>query len=149
MARELAIATVIHPEFLFDGTYLRVDHEGLRPLDDFDQRLAVYLHLRNQNFVLFRLEHDNEYRAVAQLPQGRVLNGETVNSLIQRLHEHDTHRGFDAHLEVVSAQDAIEREKRRVQLDFVTDWADKLHFGLSRSHLPGVDITRPRQAPIR
>lgn len=153
--RELTLVGVAHPEFLEEGQYLLVDHPITAPLTEGDptlgwegdSRLAIYLHLENKNFVLFRLEHDNEYRAVARLPEGRVLDQQQMNLLIKRLVEHDVRRGFDPYQEIVKTQEAIEKDLRRNQHDQNIELGDKLHWAFAHSYVPGFDICRPRQVP--
>ncbi len=146
--RELTLTRVDHPLNIDGDQWLRVDHPTLDPLTqgsptlgwEGDPRLVVYLHGESKTFVLWRLEHDGEYRAVAALP-GEITPA-NINSLCARLVEIDTRTGFDAGQEVMDAQDALEASKRKAQDEAVADFADKLYFGLARSHLPGVDIAK-------
>ena len=155
--RELTLATVIHPDFLEDGTLMLVDHPTVAPLQDGapdlgwegDNRFAIYLHLADQRFIVYRLEHDNEYRGFARLPVGAELTPESINSLIGRIIAGDTRRGADPVGDIVRAQAAWERDRVREQTAQIADIADKLHWGLARSHLPGLDITRPRHTLSR
>ena len=70
------IVAVDHPEHLYG--MLRVDHPTLDPLTqgaadlgwEGDPRLVVYLNQLTDRFFLYRLEDDNQYRGVAQLPAG-------------------------------------------------------------------------------
>lgn len=147
--RELTIHTVVHPQYLEDGLFLLIEHPGLKPLEDYDDRYAIYENLQTQQFVLFRLQHDNIYRPEATLPPGRFLNEATINALITRLIDHDTRRGFDPYLDIVKAQEAHVQAQKSERRAWIEEVGDKLHWGLSRSYLPGVDITRPRLVPKR
>ena len=156
MERELTYAAVYHPEFIGDEWQL-VDHPTVRPLQNGDPtlgwegdvRLAVYLFKPTKRFVLWRLEHDNEYRPVAQLPEDAELTFALINKLIRRLIEIDQRRGANP-LDVVEGEMARRaNDLARIRQDRISDFADKLHFGLAHSHLPGVDVTRPRQVSSR
>jgi hypothetical protein len=69
--RELTLSTVYHPEHM-DGGWQRVDHPTVEPFQkgapdlgwEGDPRLVVYLCNPTKQFVLWRLEHDDEYRRV-------------------------------------------------------------------------------------
>lgn len=155
MERELTLTSVYHPEFIDD--WQLVDHPTCRPLVngapdlgwEGDPRLAVYLHNESKTFVLWRLEAHGEYMPVARLQPGAPITPGSINSLIRNLIRIDSRRGFDALTEVEQAQTAhnaaIDTERREA----VISMADKLHFGLAHSHLPGVDVTRPRQLVSR
>ena len=69
----------------------------------------------------------------------------SINSLIRNLVRIDSRRGFDAGAEVEAAQDAHNVALDQARRENVAAMADKLHYGLAHSHLPGVDISRPRQ----
>lgn len=148
MNRELTLTAVHHPEFIGDEWQL-VDHPTVRPIADGapdlgwegDARLAVYLCKPTQQFVLWRLEADNEYRPVAQLPSGQAITPESVNRLCRRLVEIDQRRGFDPYLDVIGTIEKVEKAEAAAQSERISEVADKLLFGLSRSHLPGVDIS--------
>ena len=148
MERELTIAAVHHPEHIGNDWQL-VDHPTVRPIAggapelgwEGDNRLAVYLCKPTQQFVLWRFEHDGEYRPVAQLPAGASITPDSVNKLIRRLIEVDSRRGFDPYTDVIAAIERDEKAQVEAQRERISDAADKLLFGLSRSHLPGVDIT--------
>lgn len=148
MERELTISTVYHPEHI-DNDWQLVDHPTVLPLQqgapdlgwEGDPRLAVYLCKPTQQFVLWRLEADNEYRPVAQLPAGAAITPDSINKLIGRLVEIDQRRGFDPYQDVLSAIAADEKAQEDAQRERIGEVADKLLFGLSRSHLPGLDIT--------
>lgn len=148
MDRELTLTAVHHPEFIGDEWQL-VDHPTVRPIADGapdlgwegDARLAVYLCKPTQQFVLWRLEADNEYRPVAQLPSGQAITPESVNRLCRRLVEIDQRRGFDPYLDVIGTIEKVEKAEAVAQSERISEVADKLLFGLSRSHLPGVDIS--------
>lgn len=145
--REVTLLGVMHP-LEIEGGWLRVDHPVLDPLAngapdlgwEGDNRLVVYLHVPSEVFVLWRLEHDGEYRTVAAL--NGVINEANVNSLCSRLVEIDTRRGFDAYEEVMAAQDAKERDRDARINELALSFSDKLRFGLARSHLPGVDVAK-------
>ena len=146
--RELTLGTVLHPEFIDGGQWQRVDHPVLDPIQsgnaevgfEGDPRLVVYLNLEHQTFVLWRLEHDGEYRPVASISGS--INEENVNRLCARLVEIDTRRGFDAGAEVIAAQDAYYADSDARLIEMSNDFAAKLRFALSRSHLPGVDVSK-------
>lgn len=148
MNRELTLTAVHHPEFIGDEWQL-VDHPTVQPIADGapdlgwegDARLAVYLCKPTQQFVLWRLEADNEYRPVAQLPSGQAITPESVNRLCRRLVEIDQRRGFDPYLDVIGTIEKVEKAEAAAQSERISEVADKLLFGLSRSHLPGVDIS--------
>jgi hypothetical protein len=155
--RELTIASVYHPEYLFDGALMRVDHPTVRPLVEGeptlgwegDPRLVIYLHLRVERFVLYRLEADGEYRGVAQLPAGAEITPESMNKLIARLVAVDTRRGYDAMTDLDKAEASVLRAKATDYQAELEQVADALHFGLARSHLPGIHHTRIRNAPSK
>lgn len=148
MDRELTILAVHHPEFIGNDWQL-VTHPTIAPLQqgapdlgwEGDARLAVYLCKPTQQFVLWRLEGDNEYRPVAQLPAGASITPDSVNKLCRRLVEIDQRRGFDPYQDVISSIQKEEQAQEAAQQERVSEVADKLLFGLSRSHLPGVDIS--------
>lgn len=159
--REVTYATYPHPEFLGAG-WQRVDHPELAPLTvgeptlgwQGDPRLAIYKGATRgedgrprTSYVLYRLEADGEYRPVCAI-QG-TLGVETVSRLCARLVEIDGQRGWDP-LAVIAQEDAYRAKAARDrQTAFIGDFADKFQFALRWSHLPGVDIVRPRQAPTR
>lgn len=146
--RELTIAQVAHPLNIDGDAWLRVDHPTLDVLAngeptlgwEGDPRLVVYLHGASDTFVLWRLEADGEYRAVAQLHG--LITPESINRLCARLVEIDQRRGFDPFEDVMKAQDAHDLEAAKSREAWVSDFSDKLLFGLARSHLPGVDIAK-------
>lgn len=143
--REITYATVTHPEFM--GDFRHVDIPALaNPAPvlgwEGDPRLAVYW--TGTKHILYRLEADGEYRGICEI-EGR-LGTETINRIICRLIEIDQRRGFKPG-EVADQMDTDrEREADRVLTDQIHAFADKLHYGLSRSHLPGIDVTRVRNA---
>lgn len=146
--RELTLTKVFHPLNMDGDAWLRVDHPTLDPIFngaptlgwEGDPRLVVYLHGDSETFVLWRLEADGEYRAVAQI-HGNI-SPENVNSLCARLVEIDQRRGFDAYEDVMKAQEKLERENDTRRDEWAAAFADKLRFGLARSHLPGVDVAK-------
>jgi hypothetical protein len=154
--RELTLASVHHPEYI-DNTWQRVDHPTVRPLTEGapdlgwegDSRLVVYLHKRAQTFVLWRLESDGEYRPLGHFGIGGEISPASINETIRSLIRSDSRRGFDPYESVVVAQEAVTRDQERVYRDRLEAFADRLLYGLSRSHLPGVDISRIRQLPSR
>lgn len=156
LPREETLISVFHPQFI-DDDWVRVDHPAVAPLSDGapalgwegDQRLVVYLHKPTQRPVLWRLEADGEYRPVAQLPEGGTVSTQSINALIARLVERDTRRGFDAYQHVMDAQAAQDRAQESTRAAWLGDFSDKFHYALSRSHLPGVDITRVRNVTSR
>jgi hypothetical protein len=148
MERELTISIVHHPEHIGNDWQL-VDHPTISPLQDGapelgwegDNRLAIYLCKPTQQFVLWRFEQDNEYRPVAQLPPDTAITPGSINKLICRLVEIDQRRGFDPYQDVIAAVEEDEKVEAKAQQERIEQVADKLLFGLSRSHLPGVDIS--------
>ena len=148
MERELTLTAVYHPQFI-DGWQL-VDHPTLLPVQngapdlgwEGDPRLAVYLHGETKTFVLWRLENDWIYRPVARLQPGAPITPESVNSLIRNLVRIDSRRGFDAFTEVEQSQAAHDRVVETERQEATAALAEKLQFGLARSHLPGVDVSR-------
>jgi hypothetical protein len=87
------------------------------------------------------LENDGEYRPVAQLPSGAAITPDSVNRLIRRLVEIDQRRGFDPYLDVITSIEKAEKDQAQAQQERIVQVADKLLFGLSRSHLPGIDVS--------
>jgi hypothetical protein len=157
IARELTIAgTVHHPEFIGDD-WQRVDHPTCRPLQDGaaelgwegDNRLVVYLHKPAQTFVLWRLEANGEYLPVGSFGLGQEITPASINQTIRRLVEVDSRNGFDPYLDVIGKIEAQERSDARDRWDALSEFADKFLFGLSQSHLPGVDISRVRNVNVR
>lgn len=156
MVRETTLLTVHHPEFI-GNEWQRVDHPVVRPLTDGapdlgwegDDRLVVYLCKPTQQFVLWRLETDGEYRPCAALPTDAAMSPDNINRLIRRLVAHDTRRGFDAYATVMAAHAKMEHDAEQERRAAISDFADKFHYGLSRSHLPGVWATRVRNVPSR
>lgn len=154
--REETLLTVWHPEFI-GNDWQRVDHPVVRPLQEGapdlgwegDQRLVVYLCKPTQQFVLWRLEHDGEYRPCAVLPPNASMSPQNINALIVRLIEHDTRRGYDAYTDVTDQQEKAAKAAEQDRRAAVEQFADKLHYGLSRSHLPGVWATRVRNVTSR
>ena len=157
MTRELTFATVHHPEFIDDGTWMLVDHPTVRPLQDGeptlgwdgDPRLAVYLHLQSECFVVWRLEANGEYLPVAQYGLGQSITPESINQTIRDLIRTDSRRGFDPYDAVIEAQNIVDRHQETDRQAQVHELADKMLYGLSRSHLPGVDVTRVRNVTSR
>lgn len=151
--RELTFARVMHPEFI-DNEWVRVDHPVTDPIQDGapdlgwegDSRLVVYLHKPTQRFVLWRLEHDGEYRPTARLPEGASITPGSVNELIRNLVRIDQRRGFDPGLDVVTKENARIVAQDKTRREWAADFADKFHAALAWSHLPGVHHTRLRQA---
>lgn len=149
------IVAVDHPEHLYG--MLRVDHPTLDPLTqgaadlgwEGDPRLVVYLNQLTDRFFLYRLEDDNQYRGVAQLPAGGEITPANVNQLCRMLVRTDQRRGFDPVADIVAAQDAYQRKAAADRQAFIEGWADKFHYTLARSHLPGIDISRPRLTTSR
>ncbi len=147
MERELTLTSVEHPLFI-DGDWIRVDHPTVKPLHDGaadlgwdgDPRLVIYLHQPSQVFVLWRLEADNTYRPVARIPD--AITPESMNTLIRRLVEVDQRRGFDPYADVVTKQNRLEAVAEQRRHDRSVDFADKFHFALSRTHLPGIDVAK-------
>lgn len=152
--RELTLATVYHPATIDGGVWTLVDHPTVRPLQDGapqmgwdgDPRLAVYLHNESKTFVLWRLEHDGEYRPVCQLPPGQSITPGNINRLIANLLRIDSRRGFDPAEAVYDAMAEQEADREREYRAWLSDYADKFHFALSRSHMPGIHVTRIRNA---
>ena len=147
MERELTLARIFHPQFI-DNDWIRVDHPVTDPIAngmptvgwEGDPRLVVYLHKPTETFVLWRLEHDEEYRAVATL-EGDI-TPESINKCCTRLVEIDQRRGFDAYKTVMDAQDAADIAAEKARIEASNAFADKFLFGLARSHLPGVDVAK-------
>lgn len=149
--RELTLATVYHPEHI-GNEWLLVDHPTVRPLQDGapdlgwegDPRLAVYLHKPSKTFVLWRLESNGEYLPVSRYAVGEEITPASVNQTIRDLIRTDSRRGFDPGADVFNRMDMVERERERVHHDRVVAAADKILFALSKAHLPGVDVSYPR-----
>lgn len=109
---ELTLNTVIHPDPLPRYPHkILVVHPVVSSLTEGspaqgwegDVRLAIYLDTKQQRFQLWRLEHDNQYRMAAQLPANAGMSPAVINSLIDRLLQHDSRRGFDANTAVQKA----------------------------------------------
>lgn len=100
-----------------------------------DLRLQLYWDGSEARYVLMRLEHDGQYRAVTATKQHTILNDEKVNQVIRRLVQTDTRRGFDVKATVDSHNAAIDREKARVEGDKHENMADKLRWALKRDGL--------------
>ena len=151
--RELTLLGVYHPEFM-DNEWQRVDHPTVEPLQrgnptlgwDGDPRLVVYLHKPSQTFMLWRLENDNEYRAVAKLPPGASITPESMNACIRNLIRIDSRRGFNPLDDVEASMAAQDKAAESHRQAFIADFADKFHAALAWSHLPGVSHTRIRNA---
>lgn len=149
--REATLLTP-HPDLLPNG-WSRVDHPELAKLQkgepvlgwEGDPRLAVYTNRRVH--VLYRLEADNEYRGVCVI-QG-TLGVDTINALIVRLVEIDTRRGWDALASVDASEATVARDAKRERDAWMLDFADKFLYGLSQSHIPGINVTRIKNAPRR
>lgn len=154
MERELTLTGIAHPEFIGDEWQL-VDHPTVRPIQqgeptlgwEGDERLAMYLHKPTQSFVLWRLERNEQYEPICH--SQKELTPAAINMLIRRLIEIDGRRGANPLAVVENSIIAHERELARVRQDAVADFADKLEYGLSRSHLPGVDVPRSRHVLSR
>ena len=150
MERELTLLTVLHPDTIDGGEWVRVDHPVLAPLFDGapdlgwegDSRLVVYLHVQAQAFALWRLEADNEYRPVAHFTPGKSLTPEAVNGLIQRLVEIDQRRGFNPYDDVTAAQDKADAVAEANRQAWLREFCDKMLFGLARQHMPGIDVAK-------
>lgn len=148
--REQTLTRIEHPNFLLNG-WQRVDHPDLRKLTDGDPtlrwagdpRLVVYKN--DKAFVLHRLEHDNQYRMVCVIHG--TLGVETINRLITRLVEIDNRNGWNALNHLEKFEQKRDRDVFNRRVDFIHDFSDKFHFALSRSHIPGLFVTRIRNAP--
>lgn len=97
-----------------------------------DLRLQLYWDGSEARYVLMRLEHDGQYRAVTATLPHTILNEEKVNQVVARLVQTDTRRGFDVKAHVDSHNAAIDREKDRVQGEKFENMADKLRWALKR-----------------
>lgn len=151
MERELTLTAIYHPQFI-DTEWQLVEHPTVDPLTkgdptlgwEGDPRLAVYLYNPTKQFVLWRLENDEQYRPVCKLPPNASITQENINRLIRKLQMIDQRNGHNPYEAVMAAQEyeanAIENERQSRLADF----ADKFHFALSRAHLPGVTISRVR-----
>lgn len=156
MERELTYAAVYHPEMI-DGEWALVDHPTVRPLQngdatlgwEGDTRLAVYLHLPSKTFMIWRLENDTTYRPVARLEPGAEITPASMCSAIRNLIRIDQRRGFVPLDEVEKVMALKAKHAETDRKDALDEFADKLHFGLAHSYLPGVDIVRPRQVLSR
>ncbi len=154
--RELTLTTVRHPQFIGNDWQL-VDQPTVRPLTDGapelgwegDPRLAVYLHKPAQAFVLWRLEANGEYMPVGHFGLGADITPAGINQTIRRLIEVDSRRGFDPGADVIGRIQADEAAAEKDRHAALEQFADKFLFGLSRSHLPGIDITRVRNVNSR
>jgi len=154
--RELTLTRVHHPEFIGNDWQL-VDHPTVRPLTDGapdlgwegDPRLAIYLFKPGQRFVLWRLEANGEYQTVAQLPESASITPQSVNGLIRNLIRIDQRNGFDPYADVMGVIETAERHEASDHAARLAEFADKFHYGLSRSFIPGVDFTRIRNVPSR
>lgn len=154
--REETLLRADHPEFI-GNEWVRVDHPTCDPFQtgapdlgwEGDERLVVYLHKEAETFVLWRLEANGEYMPISTFGIGQEITPASVNHTIRDLIRTDTRRGFNAYTTVMDAGEAVAKDQARRQLDWLHDFADKLLYGLSRSHLPGVDVTRIRQLPSR
>jgi hypothetical protein len=149
--RELTIVKVAHPEHI-GNEWLLVDHPVIRPLQDGeptlgwegDSRLAVYLHKPSKTFVLWRLESNGEYLPISNYGIGESITPGTVNETIRDLIRTDSRRGFDPGADVFAKLDARDAENEYQHRQRVGATADKLLFALSKSHLPGIDVSYPR-----
>lgn len=150
MERELTLAPMFHPEFIGNDWQL-VDHPTIRAFAEGDAtlgwegdtRLAVYLFKPTKTFVLWRLENHGEYLPLARIDGD--ISPASVNNAIRNLIRIDQRRGFSAIETVEDAQEKAWAARDAARREEVAQVADKLHYGLAHSHLPGVDITRPRQ----
>lgn len=140
-----------HPETLrghdvlagFSYLMSRVDGELGRPFRhgapalgwEGDLRLQLYWDGSESRYVLMRLEHDGQYRAVTCTKPYTLVNSETINQVIARLVQHDTRRGFDVKAHVDRHNAAVEREHERVQGEKFENMADKLRWALKRDGL--------------
>jgi len=137
---ELTLHVVIHPDPLPKYPHkILVVHPTVDVLTkgapalgwEGDNRLAVYLDTMVQRFQLWRLEHDNQYRLTAQLPPNAQITPETMNSLIERLVQHDAHRGFDANREVAAAAAKADAANDKMLSEVVTEHiAPKLRWAM-------------------
>lgn len=156
MDRELTLSAIYHPEFM-GQEWQRVDHPTIAPIQrgegtlgwEGDERLVVYLHKPSQSFMLWRLEHDGEYRPVAKLPPNASITPASVNTLIRNLVRIDQRRGFNPLADIeadMAAQDKAQAQRRQ---EWTAEFADKFRAALAWSHLPGFHHTRPRFARRR
>lgn len=151
MERELTLSRVYHPEFI-DNDWVLVDHPTVRPLQqgeptlgwDGDPRLAVYLHKPSKAFVLWRLENNGEYSPISHYGIGGQITPATINQTIRDLIRTDSRRGFDPGEDVLSKLAVVDRARETAHREFVESYADKLRYIFSRSHLPGIDVSYPR-----
>lgn len=146
--RELTFAAVHHPQFIDGGEWMLVDHPTVRPLQkgapdlgwEGDERLAVYLHQKSKTFVLWRLEAGGEYMPVSSYGVGEQITPATVNETIRGLIRTDSRRGFNPLDDVADQMAKAEAVQQAEHRERISQTADKLLYGLSKSHLPGVEV---------
>lgn len=135
MPRELTLeaSEIVHPAVI-DGRTLWVSpeiedmihklHHGDPTLGwEGDPRLALYR--VNDRWVLYRLEHDNEYRVVCVSAAEQRLD----ERLIQRLVEHDHRRGFDP---VAVAAQEYDRQADPAGEERLAEAMEKVVYGLRK-----------------
>jgi hypothetical protein len=97
-----------------------------------DSRLQMYWDGSEARYVLMRLEHDGQYRAVTATKPHTILNEEKVNQVIRRLVETDVRRGFDVKSSVDTHNARLDTSNARTQGDKFESMADKLRWALKR-----------------
>lgn len=117
--RETTITEAEHPYTLPSGAASIVDREAMDGLLDKlhngqpelgwagDKRLCLAFNRQNQRWELWRLEHDSEYRLVAQSQPGMGF----PHSIIRALVDHDTRRGYDVGQDIIDHNTRLQAEK--------------------------------------
>lgn len=130
--------------FLPDGTVEFTEpgaaEECVRLLREYDPDCSLVRNIAAGAWEVWRKCEDGVDRKIGSLVQERVPHG---SILVAQLAAHDTRRGHDPMASVDKQNEALARERARVESDRHDELGDKLHHALSRDLSPHSPATRP------
>lgn len=97
-----------------------------------DPRLALYLDHPGKEWVLVRLEHDNQYRIALGMDAGPASGVEVVAHMVSWLIEHDSQRGYDVLTDVLSKNAARDAASDARATEWNEELARRLQHGFRR-----------------
>lgn len=145
--REQTYSEVVHPDFIGQSAVI-VDPTAMNDLVDRlhngdpalgwegDNRLTLAFHKPTQQWELWRLEADNQYRLFARSKPGKPFPGDIIRELVA----HDTRRGFDpkAYVDEHNAKIKLEQEKQQTERNL--EFADRLAWAIKKDTRTGAGI---------
>ncbi len=131
------VFTGTHPEYLHGCK--KVDHWVVDSIQQGvgawagDPRLALYASVKTDQWLLYRCEHDGQYRRVGASPRGERLGVDTLNKILGHLVDHDVRNGYDPVAEMDVAEAQHEQQVDWSFHDFIeNEFADRLHHALRK-----------------